>query len=596
MMSLRRQPAFPMIPPPPPLLMPIQHHTNYNQAPIHVPPNIKVHGYHPSNYKMVYSIVELGASIIYEGNKLVADMISGDPERLVKGKPMGFSKEEDVAEKDKDNTQTKKKKNESEPSGFGIYHGNGEWLVNLSSFGKYSPFIKKIFTSLYLLYRYNFDLLRLRGAVKQAVHSFDMIYDVLNDTQHETLYFDSPMDIWQVMGLRRLAGVSFHDFLDGLGLYRNPELEESDSTTINTGSSWWDWRKWIPGMGCLRSELVTGMTINTYNQDLNEMNGLVGLVAYVPAGGELFSIKGGNHLLMESALWQAKQIYDLSNCKSSENQQRIQMHQRKISTVVASESSLELYEGTESLGKFDVVILAAPLQQAQIQFLVENPMGMDADTLHEMPLGGMKENLDTEDNPQNIATNNEHGQHLFASSLPPSATIPYTSVVTTLVSNATINTTYFGLEDENVPRSILVSERGKLFEGDGITTLTILSEEHGLIKTFSSEPLSSDQRNILFGTDHVVEYEQNWGGQYGGATPNFSGGKNSESLPFLLYDAAKHWSKFVNDGPALYYVNAIESAVAAIEISAIGAKSVAKLVARRLDLIRPKKSVAHDEL
>lgn len=524
-------------------------------------------------------------------------MISGDPERLVKGKPMGLSKEEDVAEKDKDNTQTKKKKKENEPSGFGIYHGNGEWLVNLSSFGKYSPFIKKIFTSLYLLYRYNFDLLRLRGAVKQAVHSFDMIYDVLNDTQHETLYFDSPMDIWQAMGLRRLAGVSFHDFLDGLGLYRNPELEESDSTTINTGSSWWDWRKWIPGMGCLRSELVTGMTINTYNQDLNEMNGLVGLVAYVPAGGELFCIKGGNHQLMESALWQAKKIYDSSNCKSSENQQRIQMHQRKISTVVASESSLELYEGTESLGKFDVVILAAPLQQARIQFLVENPMGMDVDTLHEMPLGGMKENLDTEDNPQNIATsNNEHGQHLFASSLPPSATIPYTSVVTTLVSNATINTAYFGLQDENVPRSILVSERGKLFEGDGITTLTILSEEHGLIKTFSSEPLSSDQRNILFGTEHVVEYEQNWGGQYGGATPNFSGGKNSESLPFLLYDGAKHWSKFGNDGPALYYVNAIESAVAAIEISAIGAKSVAKLVARRLDLIRPKQSVAHDEL
>ena len=113
------------------------------------------------------------------------------------------------------------------------------------------------------------------------------------------------------------------------------------------------------------------------------------------------------HLLMESALWQAKQIYDSSNCKSSENQQRIQMHQRKISTVVASKSSVELYEGTDSLGKFDVVILAAPLQQAQIQFLVENPMGMDADTLHEMPLGGMKENLDTEDNPQNIS-----GSHL----------------------------------------------------------------------------------------------------------------------------------------------------------------------------------------
>mmetsp|Transcript_54738 Transcript_54738/g.61225 ORF Transcript_54738/g.61225 Transcript_54738/m.61225 type:complete len:138 (-) Transcript_54738:32-445(-) len=38
-------------------------------------------------------------------------------------------------------------------------------------------------------------------------------------------------------------------------------------------------------------------------------------------------------------------------------------------------------------------------------------------------------------------------------------------------------------------------------------------------------------------------------------------------------------------GPAIYYTNTMEAAVSAIEISAIGSKVVAKLIARRLGLI-----------
>ncbi len=83
----------------------------------------------------------------------------------------------------------------------------------------------------------------------------------------------------------------------------------------------------------------------------------------------------------------------------------------------------------------------------------------------------------------------------------------------------------------------------------------------------------------------ILDHVQIWGGTHGGATPSFDGGRDSYPLPFLLYDSARHWGKSV--GPALYYVNAIESALSAIEISAIGAESTAKLVARRLGLIRP---------
>eukprot|EP00584_Thalassiosira_punctigera_P004563 CAMPEP_0172539696 /NCGR_PEP_ID=MMETSP1067-20121228/10841_1 /TAXON_ID=265564 ORGANISM="Thalassiosira punctigera, Strain Tpunct2005C2" /NCGR_SAMPLE_ID=MMETSP1067 /ASSEMBLY_ACC=CAM_ASM_000444 /LENGTH=490 /DNA_ID=CAMNT_0013325421 /DNA_START=1003 /DNA_END=2475 /DNA_ORIENTATION=- len=487
------------------------------------------------------------------------------------------------------------------PTGMGIYHGNGEWLLKPSPFSSYPSLLKSILEPMYFLWRYNFDYFRLNGAVQKAVKSFDMVYDLLNDTQHKVTYFESPTELWEAIGLQRLSRVSFHDLLDGLGMYRDKSLElESGSVKGER----WNWRKWIPGIGCLRAELVTAITLNTYNQDLNQMNGLVSLVAYVPVGGKLFSVKGGNYQLMESALYQARAVYDNSTCEPS--MRRIQREQKRITTVVASENSMELYAGPEPLGKFDVVILAAPLQQCRIRFLVEDPMGLDEVVLHEMPLSGTIDNRDRDDfvadeTSLKNATTNEHGQHLFASSLPLSATVPYTSVVTTVVSNATLNTTYFGLEaDVRLPRSILVSERGKKLEG--ITTLTILSWESGIMKTFSSGVLCTEKRQAIFGPHHILEYEQVWGGEengkYGGATPSFGGGRHPESLPYLLYDGSEHWGKSkLRDGPALYYANAIESSVAAIEISAIGAKSTAKLVARRLGLIQPKEDdTGHGEL
>jgi len=513
----------------------------------------------------------------------------------------GKKKNPDIAQSDEEKSTDKKI-----PSGFGIYHGMNEWLIKPSHYlpsciPKFlHPILKKILQPLYFLWRYSADYFRLRHAVKRAVHAFDLIYELLEDVQHEVTFFESPMDIWDAVGLRSVAGISFHDFLDGLGLKRCEELELDKSAHGSYGGFWW-----IPG--CLRSELVTAMTINTYNQDLNQMNGLVGLVAYVPSGGELFSVEGGNYKLMESAIRQATKIYDTSACPKLPVQ-RIQQHQKRITTVVSGENSMEIFSADESLGNFDIVILAAPLQQSRIQFLMESPMSMDPSVLHPMALNGIHENPDLEDNHERISSqllNNEHGQLAFASPLPPSATTPYTSVVTTVVSNATLNVTHFGLsEKEQWPRSILVSERGKLTEG--ITTLTILDFEKGLMKTFSSEVLTTEKRNILFGSHHALEYVQVWGGgekeeggKYGGATPNFDGGRNSESLPFLLYDGAKHWGKgnAGSTGPALYYVNSIESAVAAIEISAVGAKSTAKLVARRLGLVNPASgAILHEEL
>ncbi|KAL7459583.1 hypothetical protein ACHAWC_011672 [Mediolabrus comicus] len=549
------------------------------------------------------TVVELGASIIYDGNQLVVDMMNGDPDNLARAEPMmGTTKQEEEEEEEEEEEDEGSNVDINEPFGFGIYHGNKEWLFKTNRFSQYPSFLRKILTSITFLWRYNLDYFRLQKAIHRTVHSFDVVYSLLNDTQHELTYFDSPMDLFDAIGLRSASSISFHDLLDGIGLSRDASLEIQQQTTDDKNTAgWWDWRKWLPGMGCLRSELVTAMTLNTYNKDLNEMNGLVGLVAYVP-GGEIFSIKGGNHKLMESALQQAKKTYDSSSiCKSPK--ERIQHKQKQVTTVISDGEKMELLSGEDSLGHFDVVILAAPLQMCRIQFLTHNPMGMDTSILHPMPLGGVNDNFDNEDAVgESKRRTNQHGDLAFPSKLPASATTPYTSVVTTIISNATINATHFGLEDnETLPQTVLVSERGK--ELEGITTLRILSLNDGLVKIFSTEELSLEKRNMIFGKHHVIEYIQVWGGgnniehaKYGGATPNFSGGRNSESLPFLLYDGSSHWAKSDGSGPALYYVNAIESSVAAIEISAIGAKSVSKLVSRRLGLIGPVADTSHDEL
>lgn len=53
------------------------------------------------------------------------------------------------------------------------------------------------------------------------------------------------------------------------------------------------------------------------------------------------------------------------------------------------------------------------------------------------------------------------------------------------------------------------------------------------------------------------------------------------SMDYLLFDAGVGLKGTKQEGSALYYVNAIEGSMACMELSAIGAKSVAKLVARR---------------
>jgi len=484
------------------------------------------------------SILELGASVLFKGFHLVVDMMRGDTDLKV-GPP--FDRGDDVEDPDL-------------RKGMGVYNGDGEWsLLTTSAPG----FLNK----LSVLYRYNFDLLKLSRVSKQAQEAFASIPALLASAHPDT-FFESPDAIWQAIGLLKGVHSSFDQLLDVIGL--QSEL------------SWW--RKFLPFQGSLRKELLTAINLVNYNQDNAGVNGIVGLGSFAASSGGLFSITGGNQQIIKSAVKQA-------TAKSNQQCQTplVEEVSKRVTTVVGGLDGLALYDGTNELGIFDIVVLAAPLQHARIEFLVQS--NFDSAILHPMPLGGL---VNTEEQ----AIDHE-GHRVMAQPVVESATRPYTQVVTTVVRNATINAEYFELPESSLPRSIVMTNAGKAAL-HGITAITQISSA-GVYKIFSSDKLDASVLVQLFGPGNMVEFVKLWGGPHGGATPDYQG--QGTATNFLLYDAAVGLKGHTFSG-ALYYTSAMEqSSLSCMELCAVGAKAVAKLVAQRVGLINSREEeVLRDEL
>ena len=316
--------------------------------------------------------------------------------------------------------------------------------------------------------------------------------------------------------------------------------------------------------------------------------GLAGLVNSAASTGKLFSIEGGNDKLLTSAFRQAKKKHDqVCFSKDLYGESKIRQVPKKIRTLVSDfESGMELFDGSgKLLGAFDIVILACPLQFSGINFLGRGSM-FDSSVLHSIPLNEM---VDSENSDAN-----DHGhKHSLGTHMPSSATRTYTQVVTTVISNGSINNSYFVLDEDHVPRSILFTEQGR--NETGISSIGQITS--GVYKVFSSDELTKETVAKLFGSEATIEHVKVWGGKHGGATPAFNGGgEASYSTNFMLYDGGHGTGAFSDEGAALYYTNAMEAAVSAIEISAIGSKFVSKLVARRLGLLQPTNDDHGDEL
>lgn len=279
--------------------------------------------------------------------------------------------------------------------------------------------------------------------------------------------------------------------------------------------------------------------------------GLAGLVSFVPVKGELFCVKEGNAEIPVSAMKQGNKAHS-DMCHHKEN--IIRHNRKKVSTVISDFDKMEVLSDDEILGKFDVVILAAPLQQCQINFMVRSKM--DGTVLSEMPFRGNN-------------TKTDHTEKY----LPASIKRRYTQTVTTVVSNATISHRFLANKGQNQPKSIYFTREGRAEEG--FSSISKIGD--GVFKMFSSDIKNEGDLKDIFAEGCVFEYSKVWGGPHGGAYPDFDGG-GDVSAQFLLFDEGNQSS------PGLYYTSAMEASVSALEISAIGAKSTAKLISNRLGL------------
>lgn len=475
-------------------------------------------------------IVELGASVITDQFKFIIEMAEGG--NLAVGEPFTTGLEEgDAGKRD----------------GIAIYGGNGDVPLNTAN-NTSSTFYD-------LVWRYNLDLLKIFRITTKAIHRFDMLQEMLRDADRN--FFESPMEMWQEVNLYSFLQMSLDELCDYLWVPK--ELP------------WW--RRLAPNQGSLRSELLEALMLVNYNQDNSQMNALAGLGSFSStSNSKLHSIVGGNAQLISSAFDQARR----NRATMCPDKPDVVSHaQRQIDTVVGSLNGFEVYATDGSMvGEYDMMVLAAPLSMARVQFLVKSHM--DESVLQPMPLGGLVAN------PDDATMPDDHEGHIpLPHHLSEAATRTYTQVVTTLVRNAELQVHHFSIDPEHIPRGVFTTRKGKAAEYN-VTAISQVSLKDSLYKVFSSQPLSIEALQLFFGPSVEVEYEKIWGGTDGGATPDYRG--KGDTTNFLLYDGATGFSGHTNTG-ALYYPNSMELTFACIEACAMGAKAVAKLVAKRLEWV-----------
>jgi len=306
------------------------------------------------------TVVELGASIAYTGNKYIA-------EQALRNFYLKVPAEDDPSKT------------------FGIFNGDSFSFME-AQWAFVPSFVSKLYNKACLLYRYHWSLTGLTNLVKQAVSSFEQIYKLQEEQQQA---FTTPDELWNTVGLGNYTNISFSELLS------THRLDEDVSP--------------------FQSELAAAVNRVNYNAPNHELSALAGLVSFVPMiSGSLFAIDGGNQLLAASALDDTLQAFEscpLTHPNHPHNPKGLlQFHkitqiiyhpnltdggkfslyhrQRRPVTPVAqtSEAGPDGERGEETagedpqeqeyevvnvwLGDYDHVVLACPLQLAQIDFFI----------------------------------------------------------------------------------------------------------------------------------------------------------------------------------------------------------------------------------
>ncbi len=377
------------------------------------------------------------------------------------------------------------KKGESDPDvPVGIYDGTS-FLVEISS--------NKIYSAFQILWRYGFDLFKMKRLVSNVMNKFENIYTL----QANGKSFATVKDMLEAMG--------------GSDMYEKTQVSTRQYMvdTAQLGER-------------LVNELITCATRANYGQDLtvNVFTAFVSLAGM--EDGSLWSVVGGNRQIAEKALEASGATLVADDVVSV---QKMSSNNGKAKFTITAE------DGTVSDG-YDVVIVANPLNLSSIKY-------------------------------ENFATD-------FYS---PAATTPYQRIIATLV-HGTINQKFFGLksDERKFPLVILTTgSDGAPFLFNSITVeypsdisqaeVASYSKHVGddpqrVWKVFSPQPLTEEQLKLMF-TDIESTQVHDWQ-----AYPHYS--PPEQIPPFVLDDG-------------VYYINAIEKAASAMEMSAIGAKNAALL-------------------
>lgn len=412
--------------------------------------------------------LEIGASILYSGNKHLMDVIAALG--LHAGPPV-FS-----------------------GGTTGIYDGHR--LVFHSS-----PW--NLVTALRVFWRYGFwSMLKLRRLVRATLDKFEKIYD-LQDTQQQV--YDTPAALWEALGLGDLTKVSIREYLHTQG------VGAPDSHIVG--------------------EFVGSINRVNYNTDNGRLNALAGLVSLCPTvTGEVISVKEGNSQ-MALAMLQAAH----ANLRFNVTVGTVQVlkkggnDKKESYRLLQEDGSPVAEEGFDAAGvlqAFDAVVVATPFAFSQLAVVVDDDTSISA--------------------------------------------LPPTEFVTTHATfvQGIVRPGYFGTA-YSTPAAVYMAENASV----AISSLSLhitLNDTHehttGIYKMFSSMPLQDAFLDNLFLPGWELLHHREW-------------------LAYPLYhppeDATATLTPFVLR-PALrvYYVNALESSVSAMEILAIGAKNVALLVAR----------------
>ena len=284
---------------------------------------------------------------------------------------------------------------------------------------------------------------------------------------------------------------------------------------------------WQPRMV---DELVCAAMKTNYGQN-NHIDAFTAFVSLAGIqDGSLWSVIGGNYQIPKMAL-------DASGAT---------VHSGKVVSVTRGESNNKTHytlnyvesenNTSQTMSDFDVVIVAHPLNVSTVQFN-QFPMTIYSDA----------------------------------------AKTPYHRTVATFVKGQ-LNGKTFGLTGESYPRSFPLAILGTnlenppvVFNSCSVNVPTTSSEEEAkndylqplcdqptrVWKVFSNQLLSESDKNTLFRRIDDVSVKD-W-------------------LAYPEYDPPEEFPPFDLDGNGLLYINGIEKAASAMEMSAIGAKNVALL-------------------